>query len=182
MNDGDDRLHEELRRRFRGRFHDVEAQLRVKYQTAPRPRRLPLDFYVLHHSDGARSMDAVWRYHTQTNGWDQGGYAIGVTDAGHVYWAAPPSAVTYGAGPVWNDRCFFVVALGDLERGRPSPAMLDSIYGVFCACDDALGSKPWRGHRELKATACPGRNLFPHLIEMRGGRYGAANPRPEHYP
>lgn len=143
--------------------------------------------YVLHHSDGGRTMADVWKWHVQGRGWDTVGYGLGIRADGSAEIAALPSHLTYGAGTVNNVKSYYIVAIGDYETNEPPAAQLDGIYRALCVCDDVLGSKIWRGHKEVGtagggSTNCPGRNLMPHLVVMRGQQYGAASPRPAHYP
>ena len=153
--------------------------------------------YVAHHSAGSHRHTGadLWRYHVRRLGWATTGYHIVVRHDGTVEMMVPPSRLAYGAGRRWNDTTVHVCLPGNYhrrweERGgvrvdvahEPPPGALDAMYQVFCALDDQVGYAPWRGHRQLKATACPGDRLMPHVERMRGGDYGAADPRPRHYP
>lgn len=153
-----------------------------------RPRGAALRFYVLHHTAGAQTDTGaeLWRYHTRHLGWSTAGYHLVIRRGGQVEMLIPPSLMSYGAGPTWNASTVHVVVPGNYATvHEPESAPLDTIYRVFCTLDDTLGGRPWRGHKELKATACPGR-LQAHLERMRGPRYGAASligrDRPAHYP
>lgn len=148
---------------------------------APRVRQ-----YVVHHSAAGPQHGLVdlWAYHVQSRKWATGGYAVGVREDGTVEVAAGPEHMTYGAGPAWNPSSLYVVCCGDYEGSEPPAATLGALYRVLCVLDDALGGKPWRGHREIQPghTACPGAHLIGHVQAMRGPRYGSAVPRPGTYP
>lgn len=149
-----------------------------------RPAGATLKTYVLHHTAGSQADDgaAIWRFHTRRLGWATDGYHVFVRNDGRVELLIPPSWMSYGAGPEWNPTTVHVVTPGNYASVHdPATAPLNAIYRVFCALDDAYGSRPWRGHRELKATACPGK-LQAHLERMRGPAYGAATRRPTSYP
>lgn len=149
-----------------------------------RPRGAKLETYVLHHTAGRQADTGadIWRFHTRRLGWSTDGYHVFVRNDGRVELLIPPSWMSYGAGPQWNPTTVHVVTPGNYANVHdPATAPLDAIYRVFCALDDAYGGRPWRPHSALKPTACPGR-LQAHLAVMRGARYGAADPRPAHYP
>lgn len=138
--------------------------------------------YVLHHTAGSqRDTGAeLWRYHVQTRGWDTDGYHIVVRVDGRVELVIPPSMMSYGAAQ-HNPYTIHVSVPGNYVSQAPAPAMLASVYQVFLALDVCYGGHPWRGHREIMSTACPG-GLLPHLVRMRGASYGAASPPKERYP
>lgn len=140
--------------------------------------------HVGHHTAGPSSWTGrdVWRYHIRNLGWATAGYHVLVRPDGRVELLIPPSLMSYGAGPRWNPTSSHVVMSGNYHNSQaPDHRALDSYYIVFCTLDDVYGNLPWRGHREVKATACPGDSLFPHLVRMRGAQYGAATPRPLRY-
>lgn len=183
MSNQDVALYAALEKRFGPRLHDVALDLEREFRVTRHARRGPIRAYALHHSAGGGGWRVIARQHTVDNGWDSTGYSILVDAQGHVWWLAPAaSTITYGSPGRAHD-AVHVCALGNYDITEPPAALLDAVYGVLCALDDTLGGKPWRGHRELpRATACPGRHLLEHLKKMRGRLYGAADPRPEHYP
>jgi hypothetical protein len=147
--------------------------------------------YVVHHSAGDADIYGIWAYHRHTLGWDTGGYNLAVDRDGAVRLVALPSQMTYGAGARWNPVTLHVVCQGNFHPSdtltvhQPTPALLQSLYTVLCVCDDTLAYRPWRGHREIRQTSCPGDHLFPHVRTMRGADYGAREPaaaRPATYP
>lgn len=147
-----------------------------------RPRGSVVKTYILHHTAGSQSDTgaALWRYHVQTRGWDTDGYHVVVRVDGTVELLIPPSMMSYGAAQ-HNPYTVHVSVPGNYVSQSPSPAMLASVYQVFLALDAAYGGKPWRGHREIMSTACPG-GLLAHLTKMRGASYGAASPPRASYP
>jgi len=133
-----------------------------------------------------------WDYHIRRLGWSTGGYAVLVAQDGHIYVAASPFAdMTYNAGPRWNPITVAVCAVGCFHKGvegvpvsKPTPDMLQSLYSVGLSLDDASGAPagmPWRPHRAIRSTVCPGENLVNHIWLMTSTEYGAADPRPETY-
>lgn len=147
-----------------------------------RPRGAAVRTYILHHTAGAQSDTGanLWRYHVQTRGWDTDGYHVVVRVDGSVELLIPPSMMSYGAAQ-HNPYTVHVSVPGNYVVQSPAPALLSSVYQVFLALDAAYGGKPWRGHKEIMNTACPG-GLLPHLAKMRGPQYGAASPPRPSYP
>lgn len=144
--------------------------------------------YVVHHTAGSqvvglhRSLRQSWDYHIRRKGWATGGYALLVDASGHVFMVARPyEHMTYGAGARWNPTTIHLCVMGNYETHAPPTPVLRSLYLTLCSLDD-VAYKPWRGHREIRSTACPGKYLLPHIQRMRGGDYGAAHPRPTVYP
>lgn len=150
----------------------------------PRPAGAAKRGYVVHHTAGTEkdTGENVWRFHTVSRGWATVGYHLFIRWDGRVELLVPPSWMSYSVSehnPYWVAVC----CAGDLEANEPPPAMLRSLYRVLCCCDDVLGDRPWRAHREVMPghTACPGAHLFAHVQQMRGPKYGAKNVRPMDY-
>lgn len=140
--------------------------------------------YVVHHTAGTASDtgENVWRFHTGHNGWATVGYHLFIRTDGRVELLVPPSWMSYSVAehnPYWVAVC----CAGNLEANEPTADMLRSLYRVLCACDDVLGNRPWRAHREVMPghTSCCGAHLFAHVKAMRGAKWGAASPRPADY-
>lgn len=198
---------EALRTEFGGKFHDRRGEIDalIAARTGKRRYTRPttaVGVYVAHHIGpgvdyGGWSIVDAWRFALDSapwydsagrlrRGWDTGNYAAGIDPDGGIHVAALPSHLTYHVGARWNRSAFGCVILHDCRSGQarggpPTAAELDALYRWFLVCDRTIGFRPWRGHQELKATACPAL-VQPHVIRMRGGRYGAAGQPPAHYP
>jgi len=147
--------------------------------------------YVVHHTAGSQKCDAhcLWRFFVKSR-WPYatttGGYHACITPDGRLQLMIPPSKMSWGAGPRWNPTSVHVALCGHYTQTDPTPEMLQALYVWLCTCDDVLGYNVWRGHRELSQTSCPGDQVMPHLVAMRGAAYGAApdygRNRPVRYP
>ncbi len=138
--------------------------------------------YVAHHSAGSHKHTGadLWRFHVQRMGWDTTGYHFVVRHDGTVEMMVPPSYMTYGAGPRWNPTTVHVCLPGNYHTvHEPTLASLDGLYQVLCVLDDEVGYRPWKGHRDIRPTVCPGDRLIPHVRRM--SHLGALNPRPDGY-
>lgn len=147
-----------------------------------RPARSVVGQYILHHTAGPSSATGadIWRYHTKTRGWDTDGYHMLVSPDGSAELLIPPSMMSYGAAR-FNPTTVHICCHGNYTLYGPSAAMLQTVYTIFLALDKCYGGKPWRGHKEIMPTACPGA-LLPHLERMRGAAYGDAAKPPVNYP
>jgi hypothetical protein len=178
--------------RLGSQFTDAVSGMRRRYGKSVHIRRpggpAAAAVYVVHHTAGRqvtgleRCLRQSWDYHVRWLGWNTGGYALLIDVSGHVYMVAYPYGhMTYNAGARWNPVTAAVCCIGNFEDAEPPAAMLDSLYKTLASLDD-VAYRPWRAHREIRQTACPGKHLLPHVQRMRGGEYGAASPRPVRYP
>jgi hypothetical protein len=189
----DQRFAEELSSRLGSRFQDVGPEIERRFGRLLKRPGGPeaVATYVVHHAASGQDIYGIWAYHRHTLGWDTGGYNVAIDRDGTVRLVGGPSRMTYGAGARWNPVTMHIVCQGNFHPSdsitvhEPTGAMLQSLYTVLCVCDDVLAFRPWRAHRELRSTVCPGDLLFPHVLRMRGADYGAREPatqRPERYP
>ncbi len=158
-----ERLAQLLAERLGDRFHDVRATL-PRHATA---RFGALDLtkvaaYAVHHTAGARdqAVEAIARYHVDTNGWAGIGYHL-VVRQGHVYYAG---AVDTARAHVFgrNHELIGISVTGDYTQAQPAADDVAAARVVVAALDAVLGRKPRiDGHGALAlaghGTACPGR-------------------------
>lgn len=154
---------------------------------------------VIHHTADSNNYDmaavpgmlrAMYRYATQTLGWDDIAYNFIIDRYGRVWqgraWTNPDQPVFPAAQLSNNDRGVGVSLLGNYEQERLSAAARSalvkllawksSLHGI-----DPLGSTTWynnkteryetmptiNGHRDTYYTACPGANLYPLIPSIR---------------
>jgi N-acetylmuramoyl-L-alanine amidase/FG-GAP-like repeat len=145
----------------------------------------------------------IYAYHTQSNGWSDIGYNFLIDRFGRIWQGRfgdlrrnVIGAHTYG----YNHVSFAASAIGNFEKGRPSPEMIRA-YGRLMGWrlgkwGIAAGSlrrilegrrfKAINGHRDADATACPGLNLYRRIGDIRrvavswqrGGTAPAPDPAP----
>ncbi|MEO8084400.1 MAG: hypothetical protein ABI780_11300 [Ardenticatenales bacterium] len=197
MTPQDARFLDLLAKRRPGMVTDVRAILGARYGRSvrlARPRGSVSSIFSFHHSatpervgvEGA--LASTWDYHIRVEEWFTGGYANVVTQDGHIYVCALPfSEMTYNAGARWNPITTATCAVGYFHAPNnnvPTAELLQSLYAIGISLDDAsgvAGGRPWRPHRALKQTACPGDILTPHIWRMTGVDFAAAEKRPEVY-
>lgn len=199
-----DRLAAEIRSRFgAGSFDDLRAEAGRRWPGKAARYKRPvsgLAGYAVHHTaggvrPGGIDLLGLWSYAINSapwadaagvvrRGWDTGNYAIGISGGPRgvrVQMIADPETLTYHVGGPHNAAWLGVNIMHDCVHYPADPAELRALYEVLCALDDIVGNRKWRGHREIKPTACPGDQVMSHLRRMRGIDFGAKSPRPPVY-
>jgi Caspase domain/N-acetylmuramoyl-L-alanine amidase len=132
-----------------------------------------VDQVHLHHTwkpthadyDGLRTIEAMWRYHTQTNGWTDIAQHVTIAPDGTIWtgrpWNQPPcSAAGHNgnrfAGP------FMIEMIGDFDgsdrlQDPQRDATLEVIARVQRRCN--LPPQALRFHNEMSPKTCPGARL-----------------------
>ncbi|HWB71080.1 MAG TPA: cell wall-binding repeat-containing protein, partial [Egibacteraceae bacterium] len=158
---------------------------------------------ILHHTagsngygpeDGPAVVRGIYRYHVESNGWNDIGYNLLVDRYGTVYEgrAGGVEAAVVGAhAGGFNTGSFGVAVIGEFGSGAPPPAAVDALarllawkYDVHHVDVDATvdyvsaGSDRYpagttvrlatmSGHRDTKHTSCPGAALYELLPRLR---------------
>lgn len=157
----------------------TRTQWGATYDVAQRPRMkgLPVATIFVHHSvtNPSANPDADMRHVENID--------IGRFGVPSYSWCIHPSGVVLegmgahrGAHTInnakqsQNDVAFGISFLGNFENDQPTDEALH-------ACSDLIrwiGAQGWlrdgwqlRGHRDVFATACPGRNLYSRLADIR---------------
>jgi len=62
-----------------------------------------------------------------------------------------------------------ILVLGNFEKQEPSKDSLESMKKLAVVLRSRFGIKHHRvyGHRDIGASLCPGRNLYPHVVAIR---------------
>lgn len=119
-----------------------------------------------HHTASANgaTWDQIARGHIK-RGWAGIGYHIGIDEKGMVAILNPLNRRTnHTEGH--NSKGVGVVLLGNYDVNRPSEAMVKAIGRVRMYLD-LIDITEERMHREVKATACPGRYAIEYLERTR---------------
>ena len=66
-----------------------------------------------------------------------------------------------------NSSSYGVAFAGNAETEPITPGVLDGIRFVGRGLVDPFAARPTLGHRDHKATACPGANLYAHMSEIQ---------------
>lgn len=130
-----------------------------------------VDRLVVHHTAGRETTtrDEIDRDH-RARGWDGIGYHRLIRREGEVWRreaGRPLEAV--GAHAVGrNYRGIGVAVAGNYDVAPPSPAAVAELVSELVALCRLFGRVlEIEGHRDVNATACPGRHLYSLLPEVR---------------
>ena len=116
---------------------------------------------IIHHSAGAGTAASFHRQHVG-QGWAGLGYHFVVLPDGTIERGRPEHTVGAHAGPSGNGDSLGVVLVGNFETGKPTPEQMDSLVWLLTVYVPGKygGRLPEQGHKDVMATACPGKN-FP---------------------
>lgn len=144
---------------------------------------------VIHHAgfpnvDKDSSAEEIHKFHQETNGWAGIGYHYVIRKDGRIEQGRRPNAV--GAHAYHhNKNSVGICVAGNFDIGKPTAAQFDSLKLLTAWLCQRHNLDPMRkgvivGHKDLNDTACPGKNLYSRLEELRywcrdfnsGQRYG----------
>ncbi len=128
-------------------------------------RRSKTDYIVLHHAAASGAADDIHRMHLN-KGWAGIGYHFYVQKDGGIYTGRPID--TLGAQTSgYNDKSIGICFEGNFETETMGEAQLASGRQVLAYVRGLYPYARIAAHRDLNATACPGRN-FPFEQMMEG--------------
>ena len=154
------------------------------------------DYAASTWSAAAANVKAIQAYHMYTNGWCDIGYNYLVTKQGWIFEGRAGGDNVKGAHDGFNCGSMGVAALGYFHTPINNPttaALLDSLEELGAwKCDqqgiNPLGSSYYAGygavqnnvygHRDVKATACPGDLLYAKLGAVKSGIEARLNGAP----
>lgn len=136
------------------------VETNLQFSRAP-SKRTRTGRIILHHTASADVSAATIHGWHQGQGWSGIGYHYVIRANGTIEKGRPEWAIGSHSGPNGNGDSIGVVLTGNFETGKPTAAQMDSLVWLL---KDYLfpkyGVKPVIGHKDVMATACPGRN-FP---------------------
>jgi len=168
------------------------ADERIREQTAPGYAEVHGGF--VHHTVNANDYTAaevpgiirsIYAYHVRSRGWRDIGYNFLIDKFGRIWegrYGGVDRPVVGAHTENYNDYGFGVSAIGNFETAKPTSALLQaegalfawklSLHGVSAAATNvAIGPKVFAssimGHRDTKATACPGKYLYAKIPTIR---------------
>jgi len=117
--------------------------------------------FIIHHSASADvPASTIHQWHLN-QGWSGIGYHFVIRAGGAIERGRPEDTIGAHSGPAGNGDSIGIVLTGNFETGKPTTAQMDSLVWLL---KDYLfpkyGVKPVIGHKDVMATACPGKN-FP---------------------
>ena len=115
---------------------------------------------IIHHTASADvSASTIHQWHLN-QGWSGIGYHFVVRANGTIERGRPELAIGAHAGSAGNGDSIGVVLTGNFETGKPTAAQMDSLASLIKDLRSRYGNLAVIGHKDVMATACPGKN-FP---------------------
>lgn len=160
----------------------VQGPLAGKALT-PRVKPRPWKYIIIHHSDtpygGAARFDLAHR----EKGWAMLGYDFvigngtdtrnGLIEVGPRWPTQMQGAHTGTPDHKFNDYGIGICLVGNFEEARPTAPQMDSLARLVAYMQKTYGisSQNILGHRDCKATRCPGRYLNITTVRQMAQRY-----------
>lgn len=134
------------------------------------------EMIVVHHAgfpDGDKdsSAEEIHKFHQEVNGWAGIGYHYVIRKDGRIEQGRRPQMV--GAHALHhNKNSVGICVAGNFDVAKIQSAQMDSLKLLTAWLCQRYKLNPMAkgvivGHRDLNDTACPGKNLYPKLDELR---------------
>jgi N-acetylmuramoyl-L-alanine amidase CwlA len=128
------------------------------------PRSKVLEYIVIHHtaSTAKETVEQIHNFHINNNGWAGIGYHFYIRKDGTIYRGRPEKYI--GAHcENYNSVSIGICCEGNFEIEQPTEKQLTSLSELIQYLKKKYGNIQVVGHRDLNATACPGKNLYSKL-------------------
>ena len=123
-----------------------------------------LEYIVIHHtaSTAKETVEQIHNFHINNNGWAGIGYHFYIRKDGTIYKGRPEKYV--GAHcENYNSVSLGICLEGNFEIETPTEKQLTSLSELIQYLKKKYGNVQIVGHRDLNATACPGKNLYSKM-------------------
>ncbi|CAO1427336.1 unnamed protein product [Diamesa serratosioi] len=134
-----------------------------------------IPFVIIHHSykpSACNTEDACMQamrnmqdMHQLTNKWNDIGYSFAIGGDGKVYQGRGYNVIGAHA-PRYNDKSIGICLIGDWTTDLPPKQMLDAVKNLIqysLQTGYLKSSYKILGHRQVRATECPGQRLFDEI-------------------
>ncbi|MCT4592286.1 MAG: SpoIID/LytB domain-containing protein [Candidatus Gracilibacteria bacterium] len=136
---------------------------------------------IAKHKDPKEVIRGIYYYHAKSKGWGDIGYHFIIDPYGNIYEGRAGGNYVIGGHAYCNNIGTIGVSLmGNFEEGEPTKAQIKSlgkllpqlalIYELDLTIEEEFHGKKMSnlvGHRDLRATACPGKNMYKLLPKIR---------------
>ena len=119
-------------------------------------KRTATDYIILHHEAGNGSVEDVHNYHL-SKGWKGIAYHYFVRKDGSIY-RGRPEDTSGGHTTGYNHNSIGICAEGNFELETMSDAQRDALHALVLDVRTRYPDTQTVRHRDLAATACPGKN------------------------
>lgn len=115
---------------------------------------------IIHHSASPDvPASTIHQWHLN-QGWSGIGYHFVIRANGTIERGRPEDSIGSHSGPQGNGDSIGVVLTGNFEIGAPTAAQMESLASLIKDLRGRYGNLAVIGHKDVMATACPGKN-FP---------------------
>ena len=143
-----------------------------------------IKFTIVHHSahpvTGPYNSLNLYKSYANlhiSKGWGHISYHYIIDNVGDIYQCLPENEVGYHCGNFATNKSSIAIMLdGNFETQTPLPKQEKSLINLLNWLHTKRPDLPklvkstTRGHREIKATSCPGKNLFKVVLNYRNGK------------
>ena len=135
------------------------VETNLQFSRAP-SKRTRTGRIILHHTASADVSAATIHGWHQGQGWIGIGYHFVIRANGTIERGRPEDTIGSHAGPQGNGDSIGVVLTGNFEIGAPATAQITALASLIKDLRGRYGNLAVIGHKDVMATACPGKN-FP---------------------
>ncbi len=136
------------------------VETNLQFSRAP-SKRTRTGRIILHHTASADVSAATIHGWHQGQGWIGIGYHFVIRANGTIERGRPEDTIGSHAGPQGNGDSIGIVLTGNFETGKPTAAQMESLVWLLKEyLPGKYGLLQVIGHKDVMATACPGKN-FP---------------------
>lgn len=126
------------------------------------------EYIIIHHSAGTDHPTLDWqgirKWHIENNGWSDIGYHFGIEKVNGQYEILVGRMLneigSHASGH--NSNSIGICCIGNYEIDKPDDTLISLLRRLINSLCSVFGIEEENviGHRDTKATACPGKNLY----------------------
>ena len=136
----------------------------------PVPIPTPVRDLFLHHTvtpdEGPRTVRSIQQFHMDTRGWNDIAYTWLYSPKQRMFFEGRGPGVAGAHTRGHNKTSHAVAVLGNFEVDRPPAHVIEDLANWARWHGTAYGPVRYRGHRDVGATACPGKHLYAMLRDI----------------
>ena len=140
-------------------------EVKLFFREGMEKRSKVLEYIVIHHTASTRDMTVqeIHQLHlNQGENWKGIGYHFYIDKQG-VIWRGRPEEMSGSHALDYNSVSIGICLSGNFEIEQPTDNQLKSLSELLQHLKQKYGNVQVVGHRDLNATACPGKNLYSKL-------------------
>lgn len=140
-------------------------EVKLKFREGMEKRSKVLEYIVIHHTASTRDMTVqeIHQLHlNQGENWKGIGYHFYIDKQG-IIWRGRPEEMSGSHALDYNFVSLGICLSGNFETEQPTDNQLKSLSELIQHLKQKYGNVQVVGHRDLNATACPGKNLYSKL-------------------